>query len=178
MIDPCWIFYTWYLLDQDQGRPDLDSYGLPAIGIHVISYHGGGVAGPGSAFYKNPKKYLQRGACVRFTICHRTTYFARVVAIQIRTQRGPPPSFSSEQTRVCGFLEFTKVHCAVVLFCEIIYAIRRHTRPDPITKRIYNKSCCGWIYSTLLCRKTKKFQKKNLPAARHLQEARGSYKRL
>ena len=33
---------------------------------------------------------------------------------QIRTQRGPltpkPPSFSSEQTRVCGFLECTKIY--------------------------------------------------------------------
>ena len=36
---------------------------------------------------------------------------------RIRTQRGPltpkPPSDFSEQTRVCGFLECTKVYCAV-----------------------------------------------------------------
>ena len=50
---------------------------------------------------------------------------------QIRTQRGPltpkPPSDFSAQTRVCGFLECTKVYCAVynkeynVLYCTKVY---------------------------------------------------------
>ena len=44
---------------------------------------------------------------------------------QIRTQRGPltpkPPSFSSEQTRVCGFLECTKIYWPVYNVLRSLY---------------------------------------------------------